>query len=135
MSRLTDEILECMSDYTVGDDGKFSARFNFPAGFIGFQGHFPGQPVLPGICKIEAVLVMLEQLNGVKQVLKEVVQAKYFAPVTCEQQLHFECTKRGPDSSETIVKALVTINNRKVAQLSLNVVSEKMKQEGNERAT
>ena len=135
MSRLTDEILECMSDYTVGADGKFSARFNFPVGFVGFQGHFPGQPVLPGICKIQTVLVMLEQLNGDKQVLSEVVQAKYFAPVTCEQELYFECTKRDSDNSDTTVKALVTINDKKVAQLSLKVVREYRKQEGNERAT
>jgi 3-hydroxyacyl-[acyl-carrier-protein] dehydratase len=135
MSRITDEILECMSDYTAGGDGKFSARFNFPVGFIGFRGHFPGQPVLPGVCKIQAVLVMVEQLNGEKQGLKEVVQAKYFAPVTCDQELFFECTKRDSDSSEVIVKALVTSDGKKVAQFSLKVVSENMQQKGNERAT
>ena len=135
MSRLTDQILECMSDYRAGADGKFSARFKFPAGFIGFDGHFPGQPVLPGICKIQAVLVLLEQLNGGKQVLMEVLQAKYFAPVTCEQELFFECVKQDSDSAEVIVKALVTSEGGKVAQLSLKVAGEIRKEEGNQRET
>ncbi|MEN8140718.1 MAG: beta-hydroxyacyl-ACP dehydratase [Thermodesulfobacteriota bacterium] len=32
-----------------------SARFNFPDSFPGFEGHFPGQPVLPAIIQLGAV--------------------------------------------------------------------------------
>lgn len=36
--------------------GEFAAAFVFPPDFCGFAGHFPGNPVLPGIAQIMAVL-------------------------------------------------------------------------------
>jgi 3-hydroxyacyl-[acyl-carrier-protein] dehydratase len=36
--------------------GEFTASFVFPPEFCGFAGHFPGNPVLPGIAQIMAVL-------------------------------------------------------------------------------
>ena len=49
-----------MFDLTEADDGSLTARFVFPAEFTGFRGHFPEQPVLPAVCKIQAVVAMLE---------------------------------------------------------------------------
>lgn len=60
MSRLRDEIKSSMSE--LRDNGKeITAHFCFSQEFIGFKGHFPGRPVLPGVCKIQAILCMLEE--------------------------------------------------------------------------
>ena len=61
MSQMRQEIIDCMSGLTECDEQIISAQFVFPKEFIGFRGHFDNNPILPGICKISAVVVMLEK--------------------------------------------------------------------------
>ena len=48
------------------DDGgvEVSADFQFAATFVGFQGHFPGNPILPAIFQLAAVRFLLERSLG-----------------------------------------------------------------------
>ena len=49
-------ILECLlREPSQSDDGVVTGRFCFPESFIGFQGHFPGHPVMPGVLQVEAM--------------------------------------------------------------------------------
>ncbi len=41
-----------------------SADFLFPADFAGFQGHFPGNPILPAIVQLAAVRFLAERALG-----------------------------------------------------------------------
>ena len=41
-----------------------SANFRFPASFAGFQGHFPGNPILPAIVQLAAVRFFADWLLG-----------------------------------------------------------------------
>lgn len=41
-----------------------SANFCFPVNFPGFQGHFPGNPILPAIVQLAAVRFLTEHLLG-----------------------------------------------------------------------
>ncbi len=38
-----------------------SSKFRFPASFIGFEGHFPGQPVLPAVIQLISVRLLTEK--------------------------------------------------------------------------
>ena len=42
-----------------------------------FEGHFPGQPVLPGVCQIEIVNELLNQIKGVDLWLTNASNIKY----------------------------------------------------------
>ena len=124
MSNVTRAIKECM--YIVCSDpaGEMKARFNFSADFIGFKGHFPGKPVLPGVCKIQALLCMLEAATQKTPRLKEIVLAKFFAPVTCNEEILFKARQAPGGSEETLVKAFITSGDKKIAEIHLKVVFE-----------
>ena len=62
-------------------NGVISAEFAFPDNFTGFSGHFPGTPVLPGICQIQCVLVLLEKVFKTEIKLFSVSRAKFLNPV------------------------------------------------------
>ncbi|MCK4389438.1 MAG: hypothetical protein KAV83_04270 [Desulfobacterales bacterium] len=128
MNVLVQEIKQCMSHLTETDEGKVTARFVFPEDFIGFQGHFPGRPVLPGVCKIQAVVVILETWLKKRVRLKEIILAKFFSPVSCGEELFFECLEQMESGKEAIVKALITSKGKKIAKLQLRVSLEEEKQ-------
>lgn len=58
-----------------------SATFVFREDFAGFHGHFPGNPIVPGIAQIYAVQVALEAAEGKKTRVKETVRCKFMRPV------------------------------------------------------
>jgi len=121
MNKLMQEIKQCMFDLAETKKGEVTARFLFPAEFIGFQGHFLEKPVLPGICKIQAVIAMLQAWEKGDVRLKEIVLAKFLSPVSPHYCLVFIYSKQTEDNSETLIKASVTSKDKKVAELQLRV--------------
>ena len=67
-----------------GRTGSVSTRAWFPAEHTGFQGHFPGNALLPGFLHIELVLDILR--DHFKEVeLTAVQSAKYILPILPDQ--------------------------------------------------
>jgi len=118
------QVSGCMSNFKVSVDDKICAKFIFPADFIGFQGHFPNKPILPGICKILAVKVMLQRYYSRKIYISQIVTAKFFAPVACRDELLIECQKndRNADGICT-VNALVTCRGEKISKIKLRITN------------
>jgi 3-hydroxyacyl-[acyl-carrier-protein] dehydratase len=42
-----------------------------------FKGHFPGQPVLPGVCMIQIIKDVVEEITGNRFLLQESKQIKF----------------------------------------------------------
>lgn len=93
-----------------------AGEFCFPASFSGFQGHFPGQPVLPGVCLIQSALVLGESLCGAPPVLQEVAAAKFFAVVKPDDRIQMSCTLENG-----MLKAVVSGEAGRVAEIKLKV--------------
>lgn len=124
MNSIMQEIKHYLSDINEKDSNNVSARFLFPEKFIGFQGHFPEKTVLPGFCKIQAVLVVLQEWGKKNVTLKEIVMAKFFSPVSCEEELIFDCTETKRDNEDSEIHAYVTSKGKKIAILDLKVTFE-----------
>jgi 3-hydroxymyristoyl/3-hydroxydecanoyl-(acyl carrier protein) dehydratase len=125
MSVLAQETRLCLSNLTTGTDGELCGRFVFPPEYPGFAGHFPGNPVLPGVCMIQAALVMQEASINSPVTLEKVVSAKWFAPVKPGSELSFvssESTKKQDEREGTAIKTRITCNGEKVAELVLQVM-------------
>ena len=121
MNTLVQEIKQCMFDLLETAEGKVSASFIFSPKFTGFQGHFPGRPVLPGVCMIQAVVVMLQVWKKTKFRLKEIVLARFFSSVSCGEKIAVDCRERMKKGSEILVKTLVSSDNNKITELQLKV--------------
>jgi 3-hydroxymyristoyl/3-hydroxydecanoyl-(acyl carrier protein) dehydratase len=106
----------------LAKEGKrLTARFAFPFGCIGFQGHFPEKKVLPGVCQIQCALSLLEQGSGKAVVLKEVVLAKYFSPVYPDDEVTCVISDMGDTCGEVVVKAAISRANDKISEMKLRV--------------
>jgi 3-hydroxyacyl-[acyl-carrier-protein] dehydratase len=115
---------QCMSGFEAKDSGELSAGFIFPEDFIGFQGHFPGNKILPGICQIQCVLSMLEKWQGKKAVLKEIISAKFISPVLPSEELICKAGSITEGNGAVILKASFSRDDKKVSEMKLRVQIE-----------
>jgi 3-hydroxymyristoyl/3-hydroxydecanoyl-(acyl carrier protein) dehydratase len=121
MSKLRGEIKSSMQTIEQVSDLKTSARFCFTKKFIGFKGHFPNNPILPGVCKIQAALLALEERKHKNIRLTEIILAKFFAPVTFNQELIFNLEEHPKNNSESTITVKVSCEDKKIAELQLRV--------------
>jgi len=115
------------SFYTVTeldkDSGQLSAVITIDPLHEIFRGHFPGQPVVPGVCMVQIVKELMEELAGKKLLLARAQQVKFLqllVPVRDEPvQVHIAWTE-----SETgyAVSAGFKHNNEAVCKLAGELV-------------
>jgi 3-hydroxyacyl-[acyl-carrier-protein] dehydratase len=123
LRKIKSEIEQFMTGLTR-EDGKLTSLFAFPPEFIGFQGHFPEQKILPGICQIQCVLTTLEKGTGKVVVLKEIVLAKYFSPLFPDDRATCVTGDVNDAAGEHVVKAVITKNAARISELKLRVSFE-----------
>ncbi|OQW96453.1 MAG: hypothetical protein BWK77_04630 [Verrucomicrobia bacterium A1] len=88
----------------------------FSPEFIGFKGHFPENPILPGVCQVQAALVAAEAWKKTAVTLREIVVAKFFAVAGPNEELDFLCREQ-----EKRLIASVRSGGKKVAELTLRI--------------
>lgn len=121
MNILRKEIIQNMSVVNRIESGDIEAKVAFASDFTGFDGHFPDNPILPGICKIQTVIAVYEQLKQQKVSLLELKQVKFFAPVLPDQELTFKIKDKKNNSGEILLSAIVTRDAEKIAKIDLLV--------------
>ena len=78
---LMDEIDECIRVFEPTGAGAARAELVFPASFSGFQGHFPGNPLCPGVCLVMAQIAIARRITGARLELLEMANVKFIGPV------------------------------------------------------
>ncbi len=128
MSVMKKAIRECMSGLTCSSQQDvLTAQFIFEPSFVGFNGHFPDNPVLPGVSIAQCVLVMYEEHNAAKIRIASIQHAKFMSTVSCHEEIAIECAGVFSEQDDFLVKAKVSSDNGKVAFLKLLLRCEKMK--------
>lgn len=61
----------------TGDSTQINAIIHINPEHNIFQGHFPGQPVVPGVCMVQIVKELAEQATGRKLLLRQGHQIKF----------------------------------------------------------
>jgi 3-hydroxyacyl-[acyl-carrier-protein] dehydratase len=70
-------------------------RFRFEAGFAGFEGHFPGRPLLPAVVQLMAALQVAEEAWGLGAGGGlSVDRAKFLLPLEPGAEVQVQCTRR-----------------------------------------
>lgn len=120
MSKIRMDIERYMDGPTRADS-YLTSSFMFPTEFIGFQGHFPTKKILPGACQIQCIISTIEKALEKHVVLKEIMIAKYVAPILPGDKV--TCTVSGIPGAgiEFIYTARITKGSEKATDLKLRV--------------
>jgi len=98
-------------------------RYRFSPGFIGFSGHFPGNPILPAIVQIRAVVSLAEEEGGKALRLAAVRSAKFLAPIHPDEDVWIRYRRR-VDAGRDICDATLSVAGKTVAAFQLELAEE-----------
>ncbi len=102
------------------------AQYVFSAQFPGFAGHFPGQPVLPGVCMLQAVAATLEDGHGRGIRVEEVRKARFTSPIRPDQPLDVRCTRQ--DKNAEVFTAHATLRGSRDRETSACIVKYRLRE-------
>ena len=120
MNEIRKQLRAAISTGEVDASGAFTAEFSLPAAFVGFQGHFPGTPVAPGVCVIAAVLEAVRDALGTPVQMKRLASAKFFVPIRPGDAITMNVTVDDITAPGQI-RASFASAGKKVAQVSMRV--------------
>ena len=116
---LRSEIAACLASFTPEGATAAQTAWVFPREFSGFQGHFPNQPVCPGVCVVLAQLVAAQRLAGRELELVEIENVKFMWPVFPERQVDGRLQIAPAGNGCWRVQAELKRGARKIAKMAL----------------
>ena len=118
MSKLNTELTALIKNKLNYDDPDLNAEIKFDKNFIGFSGHFPENPILPGVVMIKIMTIMLELYHKKKYLLSQIKQAKFIEPVFADTPILFSI-RSNVDSDGTKITGKVFNSDKIIAKISL----------------
>jgi 3-hydroxyacyl-[acyl-carrier-protein] dehydratase len=74
----------------AGADGSWVGEFCFGADAPVFAGHFPGNPILPGVFQLELTRLMAEAVLKSPLAVREITKAKFRLPISPGETVRVE---------------------------------------------
>jgi 3-hydroxyacyl-[acyl-carrier-protein] dehydratase len=92
-----------------GDGSKFSAIIELNPSHEIFNGHFPGNPILPGVCMIQILKELLSNYSDSKLILKNAGSIKYlyFIDPLVNNIIHFDVEMEKTESGYISCRAIL----------------------------
>lgn len=118
---LRDEVRDSLGECRVDGPG-VAASLCFEPGLSVFEGHFPGQPLVPGVYLVEAVRLLAERVHGVALHLDAVEDARFTAPVAPGATVTVALTLTGDD--RLTAEARLHVGDQEAASLRLALGAE-----------
>lgn len=115
MGDLYAAVATCAVTTEKNELGGLHGEFTFPESFIGFAGHFPGMPVLPGIVQIMAVLHTCASC-GLPVRMTGIKSCKFVHPVFPEQTMSVTATLSDGVQGKTL-QALTRVGEAVCAEM------------------
>ncbi|MBU2974580.1 3-hydroxyacyl-ACP dehydratase [Zobellia sp. B3R18] len=84
------------------EDQTVQATVKLNAAHEVFKGHFPGNPVMPGVCMIQIIKELTEQATGKKLFLSVASNIKFMAIINPEKNDVIELTLTIAEDDETV---------------------------------
>ncbi|MGD0781716.1 MAG: hypothetical protein ABSA30_02525 [Candidatus Aminicenantales bacterium] len=101
-------ILRSVRRFEIEADGALRAVLRFDPDFVGFDGHFPGHPVVPGVGLVYAGLLLAEIGLGRNLVFRSLGRARFMKPVRPSVLLDVQ-VRISPGEGDSGIAAAVNI--------------------------
>lgn len=80
-SKISSALRSRIRDLASPAENEYVCTMEFDPGFTGFAGHFEGNPIVPGVCMVEAARVIAEEIAGQPLRTMKIAQCRFRRPV------------------------------------------------------
>ena len=107
--------------YTIIETTDNTVKIRLLPGSAIYQGHFPGNPITPGVCQVGIVEELLETCFGKQVTLREIKNLKFMEVLRPEPMVEpmFVFEKMEEEDNRLAVRGKVTVGERIVTKYSL----------------
>ena len=120
MNKIRKEIISsATSSVEETQPGTIKQRYRFRPDFIGFSGHFPGNPILPAFVQILTALTLTEIYKGRPLKAASVEKAKFRIPLQPDQEIEVAC-RQLPAGKLTGCDARLTVSEGLAASFRIS---------------
>ena len=106
--------------------GAFSAVLSLPEDLLFFHGHFPGNPVFPGVGYVFIAEKLAERVTGCTLRMKQLKKTKFFAPTSPGSILNISGNIAEDVSGRELLTIQVTFTSDRTERIcSVKMIVEK----------
>ena len=98
---------------------EYVCTVDFDPAFTGFEGHFEGNPIVPGVCLIELARVHAEQALGKNLRTAEISQCKFRSPVLGGMTVDCKLLVRPLDDCHVRIQSEIRVGENPACQVRL----------------
>lgn len=110
-----------LESYEKAENGNFTAYITLNQNHDIFKGHFPGNPVTPGVCMMQMVKELAEEFTASKLFLKSASNVKFMAIInpfeTPDLKLQLDITE---NEDEVKIKNTTSFGETIALKMSVN---------------
>ncbi len=123
-------IKEGLQAYEENGKDSITASFVFLLQNKIFEGHFPDNPILPGIAQLEILKYLIERTLGIQCSLLQADKIKFFRPILPNQRFTFTVEYFQNDENIIEVKCKgLEDNNTKTTEITARYINHDAKKE------
>lgn len=86
VSIMSEQLRSRVSELRQTGEREYCCTMDFDPAFRGFEGHFEGNPIVPGVCLIQAVRVTAEAALGKNLETRSVMNCRFRRPIMAGEQ-------------------------------------------------
>ena len=118
-STISEELRKRLRDCVQTADGQYGCTVLFDPAFTGFDGHFEGNPIVPGVCLIELARVHAESALGCRLKTLEISQCRFRNPVLAGMAASVKLQAAKPDDTHFRLQSEIRVDGNIACQVRL----------------
>ena len=118
-STISEELRKRLRDCAQTADGEYVCKVHFDPAFRGFDGHFEGNPIVPGVCLIELARVHAENALGCCIKTEEISQCRFRSPVLADMTAAVKLQVSKLDDTHVKLQSEIRVDGNIACQVRL----------------
>lgn len=120
-SILEQELDARLKECTQLSEKESESIVRFDPAFRGFDGHFEGNPIVPGVCLVQMIRIHMQRLTEETLILSEVSQCRFRSPVLADMSVCNKVKILSASDGEYMVQADVAAGDVPVCRMKLKM--------------